>query len=153
MKRIVLIFTFIVYFVCLFLSIFAFFSLDLNYKTVIVFILSIITLYAVYNVFVNKKVELFCWYLTILNLLQSFTFLFFGFSYKFLLGSNVFLYYYIKDKESLLRFSFKIFETNLYVNYEESNDFLIGINVVPFILFLCFNYYLRESRKVKVNIN
>ncbi len=148
MKKIILIFTAIIYSICLFLSIIAFFTLDLNYKTIFVFILSITTLYAVYNILTNRKVRISLWYLTLLNFLQSFTFYILGISYKFLLGPNVFLYYYIKNSDTFLRFSFKALETNLYIKYQESNDFLIGINILHFALFLMFNYYLRESKKM-----
>jgi hypothetical protein len=148
MKKIILLYLAIVYLFCLLLSIIAFISLDLNYKTVFVFVLSLISVFFIICLYLNKKIKLSLLYLTLLNLFQSFSFLILGFVFKFSLGPNLFLYHYEKDGDKFFKFSFHLLETILHVNItNEMNDFLIGINLIHFTLFIFFNIWLYEYRK------
>lgn len=146
MKKIILGYTIVSYSVCLILSFIAFFTLQINFKSVFVFILSLTTLYSVYLIYKKRWTKASFTYLTFLNLIQSFAFYVFGISYKFILGSNLYLYYFIKNNDTFLKTSFNLLETNLYINYSDSNDFLLGINIIHFMLFIGFNYYLKKSK-------
>lgn len=146
MKKIFLLYTLLSYSICLILSLIALFTLEINFKSIFVFLLSLVTIYSVYLVFKNKWVKYSLTYLAILNLLQSFAFHVLGFSYKFILGSNLYLYYFIKNNDTFLKTSFNLLETNLYINYSNSDDLLIGINLIHFLLFIGFNHHIRKAK-------
>lgn len=131
-----------------FLIISLFYLTDINLKTILLIIFSIANLLCVYNIYSNKSLKISFLFLTINYFLQSFSFILFGIAYKFLIGPNFYLYSFKENGDTFLKSSFHLFETNFYVTLDSSSDFLIGINIFHFILFIALiKVYKTENKK------
>lgn len=113
-------------------------------KDIFFIINSTVSIYCVSNI--NQKYTYH--YLCITNLIQAFSFIFFGFAFKFLLGPDLSFYLY-KEVDFLTKFEF-IFFNGASISSKDlnSNNWSIGINFIHLYIFL-YSYSLISKFKAK----
>ncbi|WP_268849231.1 hypothetical protein [Flavobacterium aestivum] len=86
-------------------------------------------------------------FLGITNLLQSFSLIIFGLSYKFILGPDLSLYL-IDTGDKIVEFSFKMYNVIFYINkIERDKTLFLGLNFIH--LFLFFGFVILAHRHSK----
>lgn len=115
-------------------------------KDIFFIINSLVSIYSVFNI--NQKYAYH--YLCITNLAQAFSFLFFGFAFKFLLGPDLSFYFY-KGGDLLTKFEF-IFFNGASISSKDlnSNNWSIGINFIHLYIVL---YSYSQISKYKADIS
>ncbi len=114
-------------------------------KYIFFIINSIVSIYCVFHI--TKKYAYH--YLCATNLIQAFSLMLFGFSFKFLLGPDLSFFLYSEgDLKSTL--SFKIFNVFLICSKgSEINDWVIGINFIHlFVFFHLFSLISKSKTKI-----
>ncbi|MDP5028790.1 MAG: hypothetical protein NWQ14_11245 [Flavobacterium sp.] len=153
MKKYIIIYYIIVNLICLIPSIISvFLEFDFKFNTLFFFTFSLLNVIAISSVYLNRVVKPSLYFLAITNLIQVFTFVFFGFSYKFLLGPDI-SFFIFDDGDLSARFAALPYNMIFYVNsFEVDNNFMFGFNFVHFWLFLFFNKLIIEEKKLKTNL-
>jgi len=129
-----------------------FLEFDFKFNTLFFFTFSLLNVIAISSVYLNRVVKPSLYFLAITNLIQVFTFVFFGFSYKFLLGPDI-SFFIFDDGDLSARFAALPYNMIFYVNsFEVDNNFMFGFNFVHFWLFLFFNKLIIEEKKLKTNL-
>lgn len=146
MKKTILIYNALIYITCFVLSIVGIFTSSFKLETLLLAILSILFLIPVYFVFENKHLKKSLTFLARINLIQAFSIIVFGLTYKLIIGPDLSLYL-INSGDKLIQFSLKIFNIFAYVNYVKNDGTLaLGIN---FIHLLMFVYFYFEAKKIR----
>jgi hypothetical protein len=129
-----------------------FLEFDFKFNTLFFFTFSLLNVIAISSVYLNRVVKPSLYFLALTNLIQAFTFVFLGFSYKFLLGPDI-SFFIIDDGDLSTRFAALPYNMIFYVNsFEVDNNFMFGFNFVHFWLFLFFNKLIIEEKKLKTNL-
>lgn len=148
MKKYIIIYYIIVNLICLIPSIISvFLEFDFKFNTLFFFSFSLLNIIAISLVFLNRIIIPSLFFLALTNLIQTFTFVVLGFSYKFLLGPDI-SFYLIDEGDLSVRFLALpyniIFDLDSF--YSDDN-FMFGFNFFHFWLFLFFNKLIIEERK------
>ena len=115
-------------------------------KDIFFIINSIVSIYCVFNI--TKKYAYH--YLCITNFIQAFSFILFGFNFKFLLGPDLSFYFY-REGDLLTKFEFNIFNgASIYSKDLNSNNWSIGINFIHLYI-VCYSYSLIYKSKTKIS--
>jgi len=129
-----------------------FLEFDFKFNTLFFFTFSLLNVIAISSVYLNRVVKPSLYFLALTNLIQAFTFVFLGFSYKFLLGPDI-SFFIIDDGDLSTRFTALPYNIIFYVNsFKVDNNFMFGFNFVHFWLFLFFNKLIIEEKKLKTNL-
>lgn len=148
MKKSILIFSFAIYFICLIINIAELFMSDFNFETFFLIIISSLCLISLYFIFEGKYIKKAFVFLSVVNFLQSFSVIFFGLTFKLIIGPDISLYL-VDSSDNLLRLSTKLFNVFAYFNYVKNDDTLaLGINFIHLFLFCSFYF---GARKIKTN--
>lgn len=138
MKRVILNYSIVIYLICFVLYIANVFLLSFTFNTFFFLLYSSLCLIAIYFIFKEKYVKQSLMFLGITNLLQSFSLIIFGLSYKFILGPDVSLYL-INTGDRIVEFSLKMYNVIFYVNkIKGDNTLFLGINFIHLFLFFGF---------------
>ena len=153
MKKYIIIYYIIVNLICFIPSIISvFLEFDFKFNTLFFFTFSLLNVIAISFVYLNRIIIPSLYFLALTNLIQSFTFVFLGFSYKFLLGPDI-SFFIIDDGDLSVRFAALPYNIILYLNsFEVDDNFMFGFNFIHFWLFLFFNKLIIEERKNKGNL-
>ena len=153
MKKYIIIYYIIVNLICLIPSIISvFLEFDFKFNTLFFFTFSLLNVIAISSIYLNRVVKPSLYFLALTNLIQAFTFVFLGFSYKFLLGPDI-SFFVFDDGDLSARFAALPYNMIFYVNsFEVDNNFMFGFNFVHFWLFLFFNKLIIEEKKLKTNL-
>ena len=153
MKKYIIIYYIIVNLICLIPSIIGvFLEFDFKFNTLFFFTFSLLNVIAISFVYLNRMTISSLYFLALTNLIQSFTFVFLGFSYKFLLGPDI--SFFIID-EGDLSARFTAIPYNIIFDIDSFNiddNFMFGFNFIHFWLFLFFNKLIIEERNNKSNL-
>lgn len=153
MKKYIIIYYIIVNLICLIPSIISvFLEFDFKFNTLFFFSFSLSNAIAISFVYLNRVTIPSLYFLALTNLIQSFTFVFLGFSYKFLLGPDI--SFFIID-EGDLSARFTAIPYNIIFDIDSFNiddNFMFGFNFIHFWLFLFFNKLIIEERNNKSNL-
>lgn len=147
MRKIIIIYYIIVNLICFIPSLTGIIQLDTKFNTLFFFTFSLLSLVATTLVLLNKMIKYSLFFLTITNLLQVFTFVFLGLSYKFLLGPEI-SFYIIDDGNFSTRISALPF--NIFFDVDSftiDNNYMFGFNFIHIFLFLFFNNLLLLEKK------
>jgi hypothetical protein len=154
MKKYIIIYYIIVNLIYLIPSIISvFLEFDFKFNTLFFFTFSLLNVIAILFVYLNQLTIPSLCFLALTNLIQSFTFVFLGFSYKFLLGPDI-SFFIIDDGDLSARFT--AIPYNIIFDIDSFNiddNFMFGFNFIHFWLFLFFNKLIIEERKNKSNSN
>ena len=153
MKKYIIIYYIIVNLICLIPSIISvFLEFDFKFNTLFFFTFSLLNFIAISFVYLNRIPKPSLYFLSLTNLIQAFTFVFLGFSYKFLLGPDI-SFFIFDDGDLSARFAALPYNMIFYVNsFEVDNNFMFGFNFVHFWLFLFFNKLIIEEKKLKTKL-
>jgi hypothetical protein len=66
-----------------------------------------------------------------------------GFNFYLIIGLHI-LFYYSFDVTQRLNVGYDLFRFSMEVNYEKSDIIIVGINLIPLLLFLAFNIKLNS---------
>ena len=151
MKKYIIIYYIIVNLICLIPSIISvFLEFDFKFNTLFFFTFSLLNVIAISSVYHNRVVKPSLYFLALTNLIQAFTFVFLGFSYKFLPGPDI-SFFIIDDGDLSTRFTALPYNIIFYVNsFKVDNNFMFGFNFVHFWLFLFFNKLIIEEKNLKL---
>lgn len=153
MKKYIIIYYIIVNLICLIPSIISvFLEFDFKFNTLFFFFFSLLNVITISFVYLNRMTISSLYFLALTNLIQSFTFVFLGFSYKFLLGPDI-SFFIIDDGDLSARFT--AIPYNIIFDIDSFNiddNFMFGFNFIHFWLFLFFNKLVIEERKNKSNL-
>jgi hypothetical protein len=119
---------------------------NIFFKDIFFIINSILSIYCVFNVG-NKYAY---HYLCITNFIQAFSFILFGFAFKFLLGPDLSFYFY-REGDLLTKLEFNIFN-GTFIHSKDLNidNWSIGINFIH--LYIAFYLYsLISKAKAKIS--
>jgi hypothetical protein len=146
MKKTILIYNALIYIICFVLSTIGIFTSSFNLETLFLAFLSVLFLIPFYFVLENKHQKKALIFIANINLIQAFSVVVFGLTYKLIIGPD-FTLYLINSGDKLIQFSLKIFNIFSYFNYVKNDDTLaLGINFIHLLLFLYFYY---ESKKIR----
>lgn len=146
MKKPILIYNAIVYIVCFLINIVDIFTSSINFETLFLIFFSIVCLLPIYFIIEEKYVKKAFIFLWIINLIQSFSVIIFGLTYKLIIGTD-FSLYLINSTDKLIQFSFKIFNIFSYFNYVNHDKTLaLGVNFIHLLLFV---YFYFEAKRIK----
>lgn len=146
MKKLILIYNAFIYIVCFIISVVAIFTSSFKIETLLLIIFSILFLVPIYFVFEKKHLKKSLKCLALINLIQAFSIILFGLTFKLIIGPDLTLYL-INSGDKLVQFSLKIFNIFSYFNYVRNDGTLaIGIN---FIHLLMFVYFYFEAKRIK----
>ncbi len=149
MRKAIIIYYLIIHIICLIPSLISLFQLDLKFNTLFFFFYSLLSIISILLYQLNKAIKIALSFLILSNFFQIITFVFYGLSYKFLLGPEI-SFYIFNDGNLSSRFSALPYNVILYVNtFNLDSNFLFGINFIHFLLFLFFNDLLLKSKKCK----
>lgn len=153
MKKYIIIYYIIVNLICLIPNIISvFIQFDFKFNTLFFFTFSLLNVIAISSIYLNRVVKPSLYFLALTNLIQAFTFVFLGFSYKFLLGPDI-SFFVFDDGDLSARFAALPYNMIFYVNsFEVDNNFMFGFNFLHFWLFLFFNKLIIEEKKLKTNL-
>lgn len=144
MKKTVLIYNVILYSICIVICLIDLFTSSYNFESLFLIIFSLICLLFIYFVFDGRNVKRSLSFLSLINLIQSFSFILKGLSFKILVGTD-FSLYLINASDDIVKFSMKIFNIYSYFNYVKNDDNLaIGINFFHLLMFVYFHF---EAKK------
>ncbi len=147
MKRIILNYSTIIYLICFVLYTVNLLLLSFTFNTFFFLLYSLFCLVAIYFIFKEKYVKQSLMFLGITNLLQSFSLIIFGLSYKFILGPDLSLYL-IDTGDKIVEFSFKMYNVIFYINkIERDKTLFLGLNFIH--LFLFFGFVILAHRHSK----
>ena len=153
MKKYIIIYYIIVNLICLIPSIISvFLEFDFKFNTLFFFSFSLSNAIAISFVYLNRVTIPSLYFLALTNLIQSFTFVFLGFSYKFLLGPDI--SFFIID-EGDLSARFTAIPYNIIFDIDSFNiddNFMFGFNFIHFWLFIFFNKLIIKQRNNKSNL-
>ena len=153
MKKYIIIYYIIVNLICLIPSIISvFLEFDFKFNTLFFFTFSLLNVIAISFVYLNRIPIPSLYFLSLTNLIQAFTFVFLGFSYKFLLGPDI-SFFIFDDGDLSTRFT-AIFYNIIFDldSFNIDNNFMFGFNFVHFWLFLFFNKLIIEEKKLKTKL-
>ena len=153
MKKYIIIYYIIVNLICLIPSIISvFLEFDFKFNTLFFFSFSLLNIIAISFVYLNRMTISSLYFLALTNLIQSFTFVFLGFSYKFLLGPDI-SFFIIDDGDLSARFTAIPYNIIFYLNsFEVDDNFMFGFNFIHFWLFIFFNKLIIKERNNKSNL-
>jgi len=147
-KNIIIIYYLIVNLIVFIPSLLGVIQQNTEFNTLFFLTFSLLNLIATLLVLLNKMVKYSLFFLIITNLLQVFTFVFLGLSYKLLLGPDI-SFYIIDDGNFSTRISALPF--NIFFNVDSftiDDNYMFGLNFIHFFLFLFFNnLFFIEKRK------
>jgi len=148
MKKLLLYYSTLIYLVSFLITAFGLFFSNDKFSAFFLFFFSSINLLALFFIFKSNYVQVSYYSLSLLFFLQSFTFLFFGISYKFVIGPNISLYL-INYEFDVTSFTFMFYNLVFHVNKIENIDHsLFGINFIQLILcLLFFSFAVKERSK------
>jgi len=147
MKKTIIIYYLLVNLICFILSLLGVIKQNTEFNTLFFLTFSLLSLIATSLVLLNKVVRYSLFFLAITNLLQVFTFVFLGLSYKFLLGPEI-SFYIIDDGNFSTRISALPF--NIFFDVDSftiDDNYMFGLNFIHVFLFLFFNNLLLLERK------
>ncbi len=146
MKKIILIYNAFVYILCFIISMVEIFISSFKITNLLLVVFSILFLVPIYFVFEKKHIKKSLKSLALINLLQAFSIILYGLTFKLVIGPDLSLYI-INSGDNLIKFSLKIFNIFSYFNYVKNDMTLaLGINFVHFLMFV---YFYFEAKKVK----
>ena len=153
MKKYIIIYYIIVNLICLIPSIISvFLEFDFKFNTLFFFSFSLSNAIAISFVYLNRVTIPSLYFLALTNLIQSFTFVFLGFSYKFLLGPDI-SFFIIDEGDLTARFTAIFYNIIFHTDsFNIDDNFMFGFNFIHFWLFLFFNKLIIEERKNKSNL-
>lgn len=140
MEKKVLVFSFAIYFIALCVTI-ADSIMNFSFDSAFLVLFSLVNLFCFYLVFQVRKLKTTYLVLSVTSLLQSFSFILFGLTYKLILGPDLSLYL-VNSSDSLVGFSFKVFNVYSYFNYIGQDD-TMGLGIHFLHLFLGIYFYLK----------
>jgi hypothetical protein len=144
MKKTILIYNALIYIICFVLSTIGIFTSSFNLETLFLAFLSVLFLLPIYFVLENKHQKIALIFIANINLIQAFSIVVFGITYKLIIGPDLTLYL-INSGDKLIQFSLKFFNIYSYFNFVKNDDTLaLGINFIHLLFFLYFYY---ESKK------
>lgn len=153
MKKYIIIYYIIVNLICLIPSIISvFLEFDFKFNTLFFFTFSLLNVIAISSVYLNRMTISSLYFLALTNLIQSFTFVFLGFSYKFLLGPDI-SFFIIDDGDLSARFT--AIPYNIIFDIDSFNiddNFMFGFNFIHFWLFIFFNKLIIKERNNRSNL-
>lgn len=150
MKKSILIYSAIIYIVCFIINVVDIFTSSFNFETLFLMFFSILCLLPIYFIFEEKYLKKAFVFLWIVNLIQSFSVILLGLTYKLIIGPDLSLYL-INSGDKLVQFSVKIFNIFSYFNYiKGDNTFAIGINFSHLLLFIYFYFEAKKYKKTTV---
>lgn len=146
MKKTLLIYNSFIFIVCFIISIVEIFTSSFKIETLMLVIFSFLFLLPIYFIFEKKHLKKALKALAIINLIQAFSIIIFGLTYKLILGPDVTLYL-INSGDKLVQFSLKLFNIFSYFNYvKNDNTLALGINFTHLLMFV---YFYFEAKKAK----
>ena len=153
MKKYIIIYYIIVNLICLIPSIISvFLEFDFKFNTLFFFFFSLLNVITISFVYLNRMTISSLYFLALTNLIQSFTFVFLGFSYKFLLGPDI-SFFIIDEGDLTARFTAIFYNIIFHTDsFNIDDNFMFGFNFIHFWLFLFFNKLIIEERKNKSNL-
>lgn len=148
MKKLLLYYTTLIYLFSFLITAFGLFFSNDKFSTFFLFLFSSINLLALFFIFKSNYVQVSYYCLSLLFFLQSFTCLFFGISYKFVIGPNISLYL-INYQLDVTSFTFMFYNLVFHVKKIENTDYsLFGINFIQLLLcLLFFSFAVKEKSK------
>ncbi|MCK6606802.1 MAG: hypothetical protein L6Q46_00690 [Flavobacterium sp.] len=153
MKKHIIIYYIIINLICLIPSIISvFIQFDFKFNTLFFFTFSLLNVIAISSIYLNRVVKPSLYFLALTNLIQVFTFVFLGFSYKFLLGPDI-SFFVFDDGDLSTRLTAIPYNIIFDIDsFEVDNNFMFGFNFIHFWLFLFFNKLIIEEKKLKSNL-
>ncbi len=148
MKKTILIYNAFTYIISFILSVVGIFTSSFKLEALVLAVLSVLFLIPLYFIFENKNLKKSLTFLARINLIQAFSIVVFGLTYKLIIGPDLSLYL-INSGDKLVRFSLKIFNIFSYFNYVKNDGTLaLGINFIHLLMFVYFHF---EVKKIKGN--
>ena len=80
------------------------------------------------------------------NFFQIFHLSLLGFNYNFSAGLQI-TPYFLYNESLTIRVILDFFNVRFQLNYEADNDIMVGINLIPLIIFIILNKVLRDYKK------
>lgn len=148
MKKVVFVYSTLVYIICFIPSLLSIFQLDFKFNTLFFLGYSSFSLVVMYYVFKGKYILFALNYLWVTNLLQAFSILVFNFAYRFLLGPS-FSFSIFNTGDLITKFSFNIYNILFDLKIiKGDSSFLFNINVIQLFLFV---YFSVQANKYKLD--
>lgn len=144
MKKTILIYNAFTYIISFILSVVGIFTSSFKLETLVLAVLSVLFLIPLYFIFENKNLKKSLTFLARINLIQAFSIVVFGLTYKLIIGPDLSLYL-INSGDKLVRFSLKIFNIFSYFNYVKNDGTLaLGINFIHLLMFVYFHFEVKK---------
>ncbi|WP_026709614.1 hypothetical protein [Flavobacterium filum] len=146
MKKAVLIYNALVFVFCFIISLVDIFTSSFKIETILLITFSILFLLPIFFIFEKRHLKKSLNSLAIINLIQAFSIIFFGITYKLVIGPDLTLYF-ISSGDKIMQFSFKFFNIFSYFNYiKNDNTLALGINFTHLFMFI---YFYLEAKQIK----
>lgn len=146
MKKAVLIYNALVFVFCFIISLVNIFTSSFKIETILLITFSILFLLPIFFIFEKRHLKKSLNSLAIINLIQAFSIIFFGITYKLVIGPDLTLYFIISG-DKIMQFSFKFFNIFSYFNYiKNDNTLALGINFIHLFMFI---YFYLEAKQIK----
>ncbi len=154
MRRIILLYHFIVFIVSIVINFVYFYEKAYRIELLILSqLICLVGLYYTFKFLLNYKTILLsaAKFLFLFNLIQVFTFSFSGITYKSIYGSQIFLIIrkYGLNEDLILKAEFNIYMNQFYFNYDSSEIFFMGFNLLQFIFCIYFISMLISKKNGK----
>lgn len=144
MKKITLLYIAIVNLISVIIYSIDLFLNQFHLEDILMLIFSLLNLIFLYNIYESKYLKISFSYLSFAYLLQSFSILTSGFTWKLITGTDITLYIF-KEVNILTKIDFKVFNLYSICNSLNGTNWGIGINFIH--LFIFFNL-LGSLRKI-----
>ncbi len=146
MKKVVIYFNIVIYIFSFLVSAVTLLTSDFKIETALIFTLSLLFLIPFYLIAKQQFLKNSLLIVALINLLQAFSFIVLGLTFKLIIGPDLSLYF-INSEDNLVKFSFKFFNLYSYFNYiENGNTLAVGVNF--FHLIFCL-YFYHEAKEIK----
>ncbi len=147
MKKTILFINGIIYIICFIINVSNLFLSNFNYDTLILIFFSVLCLIPIYLINEKKHLKRATTTLCFINLIQAFSFIFFGFTYKLLIGPDLSAYF-INSGDFIVEYSAKVFNIYAYFNYVKGGKvFAIGFNSIHIFFFLYYYFEIKKQSK------
>jgi hypothetical protein len=144
MKKYLILYHSFVHLISVLVSFISIVSYDFKFNNVIIFTISLLFLIPSYQYYLRKNEDKSIFFMWVFNLLQSFSLIFKGLTYKLVFGPD-FSFYLIKSQDLVTQFSFKFFNIYAYFNYVNGEVYAIGFNFIHFVFFSYFFYIYKKN--------